>query len=114
MALERRFSSLEEMAERSLKSRHPPEGSPRHDVEEAYRAALGRDGVKNRWTINEFLFEARHASEEWEMFAEDHSDAQILIELGKDFARTCAKCDKRDADRVFYSAETVLCVVFLA
>lgn len=48
------------------------------------------------------------------MFAEDHPDAQILIDLGRDFARTCAKYDTRDPDRTTYCAETVLCIVFLA
>lgn len=114
MARERRFSSLEDMAERSLRSRTVPEIPTCQSAEDAYRAALERAGVTSKWKIKEYLFHARHAREEWEMFAEDHPDCQSLIDLGRDFAWTCAKYDTRDPDRITYSAEAVLCVVFLA
>ncbi len=108
MARKRRFSSLEDMAERSLSRLRAPDRPCCADTEDRYRECLARAGITDKWQIKKHLMKVRRAGEDYELFASTHPEVSRLLDLAGEFAAAFAPHDTRDPDGIFCSAESVM------
>lgn len=105
-----KFSSLEEMAQSSLK-RHVPEENL--DREELYLRVLKKKRL-NEYDTELYMRNVRNAAEDFALYARLYPQHVEFFNLLREFSRTYCKYDKRNPELSVYRAETVLMVVLIA
>lgn len=105
-----KFSSLEEMAQSSLKCHVLEENL---DREELYLRVLKKKGL-NEYDTELYMRNVRNAAEDFALYARLYPQHVEFFNLLREFSRTYCKYDKRNPELSVYRAETLLMVVLIA